>query len=91
MSSAGCVARSGTTEHLINSEYNPEKIPKWYGVRTEDHQYSPAATPLGSDVQHGEFLHGHRDFFFHGNKSLHATGKMSEKAKRIVVLLHSGY
>jgi len=68
MSSAGCVARSGTTEHLINTEYNPEKIPKWYGVRTEDHQVSPDATPLGSDVQHGEFLHGHRDFFFHGKK-----------------------
>ena len=68
MSSAGCVARSGTTEHLINTEYNPEKIPKWYGVRTEDHQFSPDATPLASDVQHGEFLHGHRDFFFNGKK-----------------------
>ena len=68
MSSAGCVARSGTTEHLISTEYNPEKIPKWYGVRTEDMQYSPDATPLGTDVQHGEFLHGHRDFFFHGKK-----------------------
>jgi hypothetical protein len=68
MSSAGCVARSGTTEHLINTEYNPEKIPKWYGVRTTLMQVNPTATPLGSDVQHGEFLHGHSDFFFNGRK-----------------------
>lgn len=68
MSSAGCVARSGTTEHLINSEYNLEKIPRFYGVRTEFMQFSPDADPLASDVQHGEFLHGHSDFFFHGKK-----------------------
>lgn len=68
MSSAGVVARSGTTEHLISTEYNPEKIPQWYGVRTTLMQYSPTSNPLGTDVQHGEFLHGHRDFFFNGKK-----------------------
>ena len=36
------------------------------------------------------FYKTNQAFFFHGNNSLHATGKMSEKAKRIVVLLHSG-
>ena len=36
------------------------------------------------------FYKTNQAFFFHGNKSLHATGKMSENAKRIVVLLHSG-
>lgn len=68
MSSAGCVARSGTTEHLISTEYNPEKIPKWYGVRTTLMQVNPTADPLGTDVEHGEFLHGHSDFFFNGKK-----------------------
>ena len=68
MSSAGCVARSGTTEHLINTEYNPEKIPKWYGVRTTLMQSNPTADPLVSDVEHGEFLNGHSDFFFNGRK-----------------------
>ena len=68
MSSAGCVARSGTTEHLISTEYNPEKIPKWYGVRTTLMQSSPASNPLIQDVEHGEFLNGHRDFFFNGKK-----------------------
>jgi hypothetical protein len=68
MSSAGCVARSGTTEHLISIEYNPEKIPKWYGVRTTLMQNSPTSNPLIQDVEHGEFLNGHRDFFFNGKK-----------------------
>lgn len=66
MSSAGCVARSGTTEHLINSEFNPEKIPQWTGIRTSLQQ---AATLVGSLNQiHGSFLHGHSDFFFNGKK-----------------------
>ena len=36
------------------------------------------------------FYKTNQALFFHGYNSLHATGKMSEKAKRIVVLLHSG-
>lgn len=68
MSSAGCVARSGTTEHLISTEYNPEKVPQWYGVRTTLMQSNPTADPLVSDVEHGEFLYGHSDFFFNGRK-----------------------
>tara|TARA_B100000886_G_scaffold220174_1_gene152941 strand:- start:1376 stop:2035 length:660 start_codon:yes stop_codon:yes gene_type:complete len=52
------------------------KLAKYYFSKTSKHQ------PV--------FYKTNQAFFFHGNNSLHATGKMSEKAKRIVVLLHSG-
>ena len=64
MSSAGCVARSGTTEHLINSEYNPEKIAKYHGVRTPLRQSASSS----QNTVHGSFLHGHSDFFCQGRK-----------------------
>ena len=64
MSSAGCVSRSGTTEHLINSEYNPEKIARYYGVRTPLRQVAGSS----QNTIHGSFLHGHSDYFCQGKK-----------------------
>ena len=70
--------RNKTTNKYIDrfqTKFYQSKWAQYYFSKTSKHQ--------------NIFYKTNHAFFFHGNNSLHATGKMSEKAKRIVVLLHS--